>query len=84
MKLKNIFFGHNYTKFRFLLFLLAIQIYIIKDPNFSISKENFLVKKRLRPFSDLVNKNLKKKTQYLFLNQINFIMNAYLATLNIL
>ena len=59
MKINNIFFGHKYTKYRFLLFLVAIQIYIIKDPNYSILEESLLLKKRLRPFLYLFNKSVK-------------------------
>ena len=59
MKINNIFFGHKYTKYRFLLFLVAIQIYIIKEPNYSILEENLLVKKRLRPFLYLFDKSIK-------------------------
>ena len=79
MKINNIFFGHKYTKYRFLLFLVAIQIYIIKEPNYSILEENLLVKKRLRPFLYLFDKSIKINNTIL-----NIIMNAYLVILNIL
>ena len=72
MKIKNFFFGHVYLKYRFLLFLFAIQIYIIKEPNYSILKENFLLKTRLRPFKDLFNKKSKKNNTILIFEPNKF------------